>query len=73
MEIVPDDTLEIEASLDNKGIGFVDAGHEAIIKIETFPYTRYGYLTGKVIKVSNDSAQDKKTRIDLSGAADFAH
>ncbi|MDR3426317.1 MAG: HlyD family efflux transporter periplasmic adaptor subunit [Silvimonas sp.] len=60
MEIVPDDTLEVEASVDNKDIGFVDAGQEAIIKIETFPYTRYDYLTGTVIKVSNDASQDKK-------------
>lgn len=60
MEIVPDDTLEIEASVSNKDIGFVDAGQDAIIKIETFPYTRYGYLTGRVLKVSNDAAQDKK-------------
>ena len=60
MEIVPDDTLEVDACIDNKDIGFVNVGQEAIVKIETFPYTRYGYLTGTVTKVSNDAAQDKK-------------
>jgi hemolysin D len=60
MEIVPDDTLEVEASIDNKDIGFVNPGQEAVVKIETFPYTHYGYLDGKVAKVSNDATQDKK-------------
>jgi hemolysin D len=29
-------------TLDNKDIGFVSPGQEASIKLETFPYTRYG-------------------------------
>ncbi len=61
MEIVPDDTLEVEAQVRNQDIGFVKPGQKAIVKIETFPYTRYGYLTGKVISVSNDAVQDKKS------------
>ncbi len=32
-------------------------GQDAIVKIEAFPYTRYGYLTGKVIAVSNNAVQ----------------
>jgi hemolysin D len=40
MVIVPkDDALEVEAFLENKDIGFVDAGQEAEVKIETFPFT----------------------------------
>lgn len=60
MEIVPDDTLEVEANLENKDVGFVKPGQDAVVKIDTFPYTRYGYLTGKVTKVPNDATQDKK-------------
>ncbi|WCM18702.1 HlyD family type I secretion periplasmic adaptor subunit [Paraburkholderia bryophila] len=60
MEIVPDDTVEVEASVENRDIGFVKVGQTAVVKIEAFPYTRYGYLTGQVISVSNDAAQDKK-------------
>jgi hemolysin D len=60
MEIVPDDTLEVEADVSNKDIGFVNAGQDAVVKLATFPYTRFGYLTGSVIKVSNDTTQDKK-------------
>jgi hemolysin D len=60
MEIVPDDTLEVEARVSNKDIGFVNPGQSALVKIATFPYTRFGYLTGTVIKVSNDATSDKK-------------
>jgi hemolysin D len=60
MEIVPDDTLEVEADISNKDIGFVYPGQDAVVKIATFPYTRYGYLAGKVIKVSNDATQDRR-------------
>ena len=60
MEIVPDDAVEVEANIENKDIGFVKAGQDATVKIEAFPYTRYGYLSGKVISVSNDAVQDKK-------------
>lgn len=59
MEIVPNDSLKVVARVSNKDIGFVYPGQLAIIKIETFPYTRYGYLQGRVIKVSNDAVQDR--------------
>lgn len=60
MEIVPDDTLEVEASIENKDIGFVKAGQPVTVKIEAFPYTRYGYLTGTVQTVSNNAVQDRR-------------
>lgn len=60
MEIVPDDALEVEVSVENKDVGFVKADQEAVVKIDAFPYTRYGYLQGTVRSVSNDAVQDKK-------------
>jgi len=60
MEIVPDDRLEVEAYISNRDIGFVNPGQNAAIKIATFPYTRFGYLTGRVVKVSNDATSDRK-------------
>ncbi|HMA49311.1 MAG TPA: HlyD family type I secretion periplasmic adaptor subunit [Magnetospirillaceae bacterium] len=60
MEIVPEDALEVDVNIENKDVGFVQAGQEAIIKVEAFPYTRYGYLRGTVRQVSNDAAQDRR-------------
>lgn len=56
MVVVPDDEkMEVEALVLNKDIGFVEQGQDAVIKIESFPYTRYGYLTGKVKSISHDA------------------
>lgn len=60
MVIVPDeDQMEIEATIQNKDIGFVKPGQDVVIKIESFPYTRYGYLTGKVKSISFDAIEDE--------------
>jgi hemolysin D len=59
LEIVPEDTLEVEASVANKDIGFVEEGQEAVIKIDAFPYTRFGYLRGKVLTVANDAVENR--------------
>ena len=59
--IVPsEDALEVEATVLNRDIGFVRPGQLVTVKVESFPYTRYGYLTGKVESVSHDAAQDEK-------------
>jgi hemolysin D len=60
MEIVPDDTLEVEATVENKDVGFLTVGQRAAVKVEAFPYTRYGMLEGTVVDLSNDAVQDKK-------------
>lgn len=60
MAIVPsEESLEVEATVLNKDIGFVRPGQRATVKVESFPYTRYGYLEGIVETVSHDAAQDE--------------
>lgn len=59
LEIVPEDTLEAEVDVENKDVGFVEAGQEAVIKIDAFPYTRFGYLHGKVLWVSTDAVETR--------------
>jgi hemolysin D len=54
--IVPSDSrLEIDATVSNRDVGFVHAGQEAEIKIDTFNFTRYGLLHGQVLSVSQDA------------------
>ena len=54
--VVPSDSqLEIEAMVSNRDIGFVHAGQDAEIKIDTFNFTRYGLLHGQVLSVSQDA------------------
>ena len=64
--VVPQDShLEIEAMVPNRDIGFVHEGQEAEIKVDTFSFTRYGLLHGKVLSVSSD-AITRDTRQDNS-------
>src|SRR3546814_6803238 len=59
--VVPsDESLEVEATILNKDIGFVRQGQPVTVKVESFPYTRYGYLEGVVASVSHDAAQDEQ-------------
>jgi hemolysin D len=59
--IAPSDyQAEVEAILENRDVGFVKVGQRAEIKVETFPFTRYGTLTGSVTFVSNDAVPDEK-------------
>src|SRR5213076_660452 len=54
--VVPSESrLEIEAMVSNRDIGFVHAGQAAEIKIDTFNFTRYGLLHGRVLSVSQDA------------------
>lgn len=61
MLIVPiDSNLEVEAMISNQDIGFVEAGQEAAIKVDTFNFTRYGLLHGKIVGVSHDAIPRNK-------------
>ncbi len=53
--------VEVDALLENKDIGFVKAGQPAEVKVETFPYTRYGTVSGTVAQVSPDAVGDDKS------------
>jgi hemolysin D len=59
--VVPIDShLEIRAMVSNRDIGFVHAGQQVDVKIDTFPYTRYGLLNGTVESVSLDAVSPDK-------------
>jgi hemolysin D len=59
--VVPlESRLEIEAMVSNRDIGFVHAEQEAEIKIDTFNFTRYGLLHGRVLSVSQDAIMRDK-------------
>ncbi len=61
MIVVPkDDPIEVEAYVENKDIGFVNPGQEAVVKVETFPFTKYGTINAKVVNVSTDAVSDEK-------------
>lgn len=65
--------LIVEAQVLNKDIGFVRPGQPVTVKLEAFPFTRYGTLEGKLLWISRDAVQDEKlgpvyqARVRLAG------
>lgn len=61
MTIVPAGSgLEVEAQVLNKDIGHVRPGQRVINKVETYDFTRYGYIEGRVSWVGTDAINDPK-------------
>ncbi|CAM4054030.1 HlyD family type I secretion periplasmic adaptor subunit [Paracidovorax anthurii] len=61
MVIVPDGAqVSAEVTLENKDIGFVEPAQEVTIKLETFPFTRYGTVGARVETVTGDAVADEK-------------
>ena len=62
MTLVPADSpLQVEADVPGRDAGFVQPGDAATIKFDTFPYSIYGYETGRVRDISADSFTDPQT------------
>jgi hemolysin D len=61
--------LEVEAMVSNRDIGFVSAGQDAEIKVDTFNFTRYGLLHGHVLNVSTDAiTRDQREEATRDGS-----
>lgn len=61
MVVVPDGAeVTAEVMLENKDIGFVHPGQTVAVKLDTFPFTRYGTVPATVLRVSADAVVDEK-------------
>jgi hemolysin D len=77
--VVPEQAqVTAEVTLENKDVGFVNLGQAAEIKLETFPYTRYGTVPAKVTNITADAVMkeptaqpDKDGKPVMSGGAVF--
>lgn len=76
--VVPDQAhVTAEVTLENKDVGFVSLNQEAAIKLETFPFTRYGTVPAKVTTITADAvmqeakAQPKDGEAVMTGGAVF--
>lgn len=59
--IVPKGTdLVIEAMVLNKDIGFIEENQEVSVKVDAFPFQKYGLLKGRIEKVSADAYEDER-------------
>lgn len=55
VSIVPQEGLFAEVFVPNGDIGFVKVGQKAKVRVDAFPFSRYGELNGKVSYISADA------------------
>lgn len=61
MVIVPKgEELIVEASVLNRDAGFVRKGQSVQVKLEAYPFTRYGVVVGRLEQISRDAVDDEK-------------
>ena len=61
--------LQVEALVANLDIGFVKLGQPAIIKVDAFPFTRFGVLQGKVVKIAPSAITEQEAKRALANAS----
>jgi len=67
MLIVPaSKRVEVEATVADKDIGFVQVGQPASVKVAAFEYTRFGVVPGVVDFISHDAVENKDSPHDLT-------
>ena len=57
LKLVPQRGLYAEVLVPNKDIGFVKTGQQAKVRVDAFPYTRYGELKAKVTQIGADALE----------------
>jgi hemolysin D len=61
--------LQVEALVANLDIGFIKLGQEAAIKVDAFPFTRFGVLRGKVVKIASGAIAEQDAKRALANAS----
>jgi membrane fusion protein, hemolysin D len=68
LSVVPDDDrVEVEAVLENRDVGFVGVGQRVELKIDAFPFTRYGLLNGTVKSIDRDAEAAPVSQSNVQG------
>jgi len=55
LTLVPQQGLKAQVFVPNKDIGFVKTGQVAKVRVDAFPFTRYGELEGRVSQIGADA------------------
>ena len=58
--------VQVEALVANLDIGFVKIGQPAVIKVDAFPFTRFGTLTGKVVRIAQQAVDETEAKRALA-------
>jgi hemolysin D len=63
-----DGALQVEALVANMDIGFVRIGQDVAVKLDAFPFTRFGTLHGKVVAIAAAAVDEQQAKRSLANA-----
>ena len=52
---MPNGRLEAKVNVSNQDIGFIKKGQEVKVRVNSFPYTVYGEIDGKIDRIGADA------------------
>jgi hemolysin D len=55
LKIVPDSNLVAKVFITNRDIGFVQEGMDVDVRIDSFPFSEFGDVKGKVVQIGSDA------------------
>jgi hemolysin D len=63
-----DGALQVEALVANMDIGFIRIGQDVAVKLDAFPFTRFGALHGKVVAIAAAAVDEQQAKRSLANA-----
>jgi hemolysin D len=61
LKIVPNNNLNAKVFISNKDIGFVKTGMTVDVRIDSFPFSEFGDVKGKLISIGSDALPADQT------------
>jgi hemolysin D len=65
--------LQVEALVPNLDIGFVKLDQDAVVKVDAFPFTRFGVVHGKVVQIAPAAIDEQDAKRALANATASAN
>ena len=65
--------LQIEALVPNTDIGFLTIGQPVVVKVDAFPFTRFGTVSGHIIQIAPEAVEEQDAKRQLASAISAAN
>lgn len=73
LKIVPEgEKLNAEVLIGNQDIGFLQLGQKVTVKIDTFDFTRYGWVEGTLVHLAADAMEDQELGLVYKGVIELS-
>jgi HlyD family secretion protein len=62
LKIVPDDSLIAKIFISNKDVGFVQENMAADVRVDSFPFSEFGDIEGRLVSIGSDALPPTQTQ-----------